>query len=225
VRRSEKARRVRLRVHQDGRVEVVVPKRGRAPKDFLDGFVRENAEWIRKQQARFTARAQTAERARYELSGQVSFRGRAVPLAFCPSKDGRTGIRLDGEAFHVTSTVETTPADVRALLEALFRRMARDVFEERVRALNAESGYAWTSIRIGEQKTRWGSCSRRGTLSFNWRLLMAPPEVLDYVVIHELAHLAEMNHSSRFWALVAARCPGYEAHVRWLKEHGTALVL
>jgi predicted metal-dependent hydrolase len=78
-------------------------------------------------------------------------------------------------------------------------------------------------VTIKEQKSRWGSCSRAGNLNFNWRLLLAPLPVLDYVLIHELAHLKELNHAPKFWRLVAAACPNYEAHRRWLREHGRTL--
>ena len=82
----------------------------------------------------------------------------------------------------------------------------------------------YARIAIRGQRTRWGSCSSRGTLSFNWRLALAPPSVLDYVVVHELCHLREPNHSPRFWALVAERRPGWRAERDWLREHGEELL-
>jgi predicted metal-dependent hydrolase len=85
-------------------------------------------------------------------------------------------------------------------------------------------GVRYERIRIGDQRSRWGSCSSRGTLSFNWRLALAPATVLDYVVVHELCHLREPNHSRRFWALVEAARPGYRDARRWLREHGPELL-
>ena len=87
-----------------------------------------------------------------------------------------------------------------------------------------ELGVAFKRIEIRDQRTRWGSCSTRGTLSFNWRLVLAPYEVLDYVVVHELCHLREANHSSRFWKLVETRRPGWRAHRDWLHQHGPELL-
>jgi predicted metal-dependent hydrolase len=78
-------------------------------------------------------------------------------------------------------------------------------------------------MQVRAQRTRWGSCSRRGGLSFNWRLVQAPPEVLDYVVVHELAHIVHPNHSTAFWMLVHAHCPDYPAHKRWLRRHSALL--
>jgi hypothetical protein len=78
-------------------------------------------------------------------------------------------------------------------------------------------------MAIRDQKTRWGSCSRAGNLNFNWRLVLAPPAVLDYVVVHELAHRVELNHSARFWRVVARYCPAMDAHRAWLRTHGATL--
>ena len=85
-------------------------------------------------------------------------------------------------------------------------------------------GVRWTRIEIRDQRSRWGSCSTRGTLSFNWRLVLAPFEVLDYVVVHELCHLREPNHSRRFWKLVESRRPAWRVQRDWLHEHGPELL-
>jgi predicted metal-dependent hydrolase len=87
----------------------------------------------------------------------------------------------------------------------------------------AALGATFSRIAVRDQRTRWGSCSTTGTLSFNWRLALAPLEVLDYIVVHEVCHLCEHNHGPRFWALVAARRPGYRAQVEWLRRHGHEL--
>jgi predicted metal-dependent hydrolase len=114
--------------------------------------------------------------------------------------------------------------DPYAVSEEAARRAARElvtaVADEEARALGVRYG----RIEIRSQRTRWGSCSARGTLSFNWRLALAPPSVLDYVVVHELCHLREPNHSPRFWALVAERRPGWGADRDWLRKHGPELL-
>ena len=86
-------------------------------------------------------------------------------------------------------------------------------------------GVTYGKISIRDQKTRWGSCSSEGNLSFNWRLILAPPDVLDYVVIHELCHRKEMNHSKEFWALVESLMPEYKERRKWLRENGNNLTL
>jgi predicted metal-dependent hydrolase len=114
--------------------------------------------------------------------------------------------------------------DARSVSEAEARRAARRlvvaVAEPEARAL----GVRYERIAIRNQRTRWGSCSSGGTLSFNWRLILAPRSVLEYVVVHELCHLREANHSSRFWALVEERRPGWRADRDWLREHGAELL-
>ena len=114
--------------------------------------------------------------------------------------------------------------DARAVSEAEARRATRElvavVADDEAQALGVE----YARIQVRDQRTRWGSCSTRGTLSFNWRLALAPHAVLDYVVVHELCHLREANHSPRFWGLVESRRPGWREQRAWLREHGAELL-
>lgn len=103
-----------------------------------------------------------------------------------------------------------------------YREMAREVLTQRTAYYAGVMGVTYGRIAIREQKTRWGSCSARGNLNFNWKLIQMPPGVLDYVVVHELAHLREMNHSGRFWDLVESYMPEYKTYRNWLKENGGA---
>ena len=118
-----------------------------------------------------------------------------------------------------------SPADRKRLevLERRYRNLAREVFTNRVTYYHQFTGGTFTSITIRDQKSRWGSCSSRGTLSFNYRLIFAPAGVLDYVVVHELCHLTYMNHSKDFWNLVASVMPDYKQYKTWLREHGMEL--
>ena len=115
-----------------------------------------------------------------------------------------------------------TVAELRRLqaLENRYRNAAREVFTNRVEYYHRFTGGHYTSITIRDQKTRWGSCSAKGNLNFNWKLVLMPEHVMDYVVIHELAHRKEMNHSARFYAVVAQQMPDYKVWQSWLKEHG-----
>lgn len=120
-----------------------------------------------------------------------------------------------------------TEAETKRLenLEKRYRDAARQRLEERVAFYHGRTGGHYTAITVRDQKTRWGSCSSRGTLSFNYRLIFAPPQVLDYVVVHELCHLTHMNHSKDFWDQVASIMPEYKIYRLWLKEHGQELTL
>ncbi len=110
-------------------------------------------------------------------------------------------------------------------LNRRYKNAARQIFTERAAHYLPLTGGSYTSITIRDQRTRWGSCSSRGTLSFNYRLVFAPPKVLDYVVVHELCHLTHMNHSKDFWGLVERVMPDYQTYKTWLREHGGELSL
>ena len=118
-------------------------------------------------------------------------------------------------------------AETRRLetLEKRYRNAARQQFESRVSYYHRITGGNYTSVTVRDQKTRWGSCSSRGTLSFNYRLIFAPPVILDYVVVHELCHLTHMNHSKDFWNMVASVMPEYKVCRKWLRDHGQELTL
>ena len=110
-----------------------------------------------------------------------------------------------------------------AALEKRYRDAAKEYIPKRVEYYHALTGGDYQKITIRDQKTRWGSCSSNGTLSFNYRLMLAPPRVLDYVVVHELCHLTHMNHSTAFWEMVASILPDYKEHRKWLKENEDSL--
>ncbi len=110
-------------------------------------------------------------------------------------------------------------------LEHRYREAARDYFAARVRFYHQATGGSYRRITIRDQRSRWGSCSSTGTLSFNYRLMFAPPKVLDYVVVHELCHLTHMDHSKDFWNMVASVMPDYKIYQKWLREHGRELTL
>lgn len=109
------------------------------------------------------------------------------------------------------------------VMDRRYRKAAREYFSKRCEYFRPFTGGSYSRITIRDQKTRWGSCSSTGTLSFNYRLMFAPPRVLDYVVVHELCHLTHMNHSKDFWNLVSSVQPDYKVYRTWLKEHGREL--
>ena len=108
-------------------------------------------------------------------------------------------------------------------LEKRYRKAAKIYIPQRVEYYARHVGVTYEAVRIREQKTRWGSCSSNKTLSFNWRLMLAPPQILDYVIVHEVCHLRHMNHSKEFWSLVETIMPDYKDKKKWLKENGHRL--
>jgi predicted metal-dependent hydrolase len=210
VRRSSRAHRVRVNVRAHTEVEVVLPTR--APERAAAAAVRELAPWIERRLSEGRrALAHVAERA-----GTVPYLGR--PLLLVPQQ-GRTRAHRDGEKLFVPV------GDHRPAVERLYRRLARKEVAARLDAAVASVGLSYSGLSIRGQSTRWASCSAKGAMSFNWRLLLAPEPVLDYVVWHEVSHLDVRDHSPRFWALVESRYPDWRAQRDWLRLHGATLVL
>ena len=138
---------------------------------------------------------------------------------------GSTSLYVKGTLMNLYDNQPLTVAELRRLqaLENRYRNAAREVFTNRVEYYHRFTGGHYTSITIRDQKTRWGSCSSKGNLNFNWRLIFAPEEVVDYIVVHELAHRKEMNHSRAFYNVVASVLPDYKVQEKWLKENGEKL--
>ncbi|HLH14010.1 MAG TPA: SprT family zinc-dependent metalloprotease [Solirubrobacteraceae bacterium] len=210
VRRSSRARRVRVNVHAHSGVEVVLP--ARAPERAAAAAVRELRPWIERRLSEAQeALARVAERA-----GTVPYLDGS--LALVPQR-GRERVRRDGQRLLVPE------GDPRPALERFYRRAARAEIAPRLDRATALAGRSYSGLDIRAQRTRWASCSPAGRMSFNWRLLLAPERVLEYVVWHEVCHLDVLDHSPRFWALVERRWPGYRADREWLRRNGATLVL
>ena len=201
---------MRVSVDGSGEVEVVLPKR--APERAAAQAVRELTPWIERRR-RTLARA-AAEIARPE--GTVPYLGRDLRLVPQP---GRERVHRRGDDLLVPKR------DAAAAIERWYRRQARAEIAPRLDAATARAGTSYTGLTIRGQKTRWASCSTTGHMSFNWRFLLAPEAVLDYVVEHEVCHLERMDHSPRFWALLESRVPSWREHARWLRRYGPTLVL
>jgi predicted metal-dependent hydrolase len=211
LRRSPRARRVRVSVESDGGVQVTLPRQ--APLKAADEAVRELAPWIERRR-RALARA-AAEVAR--TPGTVPYLDGELTLVEQP---GRTRVHRRGDVLLVP-----VGAGREEALERWFRRAARAEIGARLDAAVARAGTSYTGLTIRGQRTRWASCSSSGGMSFNWRLLLAPEAVLDYVVEHEVCHLEVMDHSPRFWRLLERRVPDWRRHARWLRRYGSTLAL
>lgn len=208
LRRSARARRFSLRVSRtDGQVTLTLP-RWAAEAEAL-AFARDKGAWVTE------ALARMAPLAPLGFGATVTFEGRILVLSAAPVR----APRIEGDAL----LLPPDPARVGVRLVAFLRLMARQRLQEACTRHAAALGRPFTRITLRDTRSRWGSCAADGRLMFSWRLILAPPEVLDYVAAHEVAHLAEMNHSPAFWAVVARLCPGYAAPRAWLKQHGQAL--
>jgi predicted metal-dependent hydrolase len=181
----------------------------------LDAFLHRNVNWVAARRARLPKTVSIAE-------GQlIPFRG--VPHRIMCSGPGRgvvEPLEINGE---YVLRIPGDQAFIQRKLLDYFKKQARKVLAEHVVIHSASLDVRARQIRITDTTSRWGSCSSTRTLSFSWRIILAPPEVLDYLVAHEVAHLREMNHSPRFWQLVADICPQMERHKSWLRKNGAKL--
>jgi predicted metal-dependent hydrolase len=210
IRRSERARQVRVNVHATSGVEVVLPTR--APERAAAAAVSELRPWIERRLAEFEhALAQIAARA-----GTVPYLGH--PLRLVP-EPGRMRVHRRGDSLLVPA------GDPRPALERYYRRAARAEIAPRLDRACALADSSYSGLDIRSQRTRWASCSASGRMSFNWRLLLAPERVLEYVVWHEVCHLEVHDHSRRFWALLGRHWPGWREDREWLRANGATLSL
>ena len=214
IRVSRRARRLAVRVYPDARVEVVVPPRVR-PRE-IEQFVAAHREWIDSKRAAALARRPAPE-AFPPASIAFAFTGEAWRLHVA---GGAGGARLkeipDDRGGGLLSVGGSH--DLRPALRAWLLRVARERLEPRVKALAARTGVSFSRVSIRRQRSRWGSCSVRGTISLNACLLFQRAEVVDYLIVHELMHVGHMNHSTRFWQAVERHCPGWRALDRELLQ-------
>lgn len=212
VKRSARARRLILRLDAaTGSPVLTLP--ARTPLAHGDAFLRKNTGWLEARLERQAAGISFADGAVFPLRGSpcviVHQGGRGLVRL---EDNGAPRLMVPGEADHLPRRVTDW-----------LKREARGEFEAAVARHAAAVGRTPRAIRIGDPKSRWGSCSSTGALTFSWRMILAPPYVLDYLAAHEVAHLREMNHGPRFWALVAQLNPDYRQAQAWLKANGAAL--
>ncbi|MEL7104395.1 MAG: SprT family zinc-dependent metalloprotease [Pseudomonadota bacterium] len=199
VRTSSRARRLSLRVSRlDGRVTLTMPSH--IPVETARAFAYERADWVKRQLR--------------DVAGPVAVGdGTLLPLEGVPTRVVLGRAAAPGEI-----AAKTAPA-----LAGILKACARDRLADAVDHYTGLLGRKSTALTLRDTRSRWGSCSSRGRLMFSWRLIMAPPDVLDYVAAHEVAHLRHMDHSHAFWGTVEGLMPDYADHRDWLRAHGTDL--
>ncbi len=185
-------------------------------KETGHAFVRSKARWIERTVSRQKKRAAARRIIRWATGELLPFLGRTLTLVVTPG-NSRVSAFLRGDVLHVCCAKQQDAARVG---EEWYRRQALLFFEAEVERITKILGVTYGRIAIKQQSTLWGSCSKKGNLNFNRRLLFAPEEVARYVAVHECAHLVHLNHSPAFWSLVASLCPGHREHRTWLREQG-----
>jgi predicted metal-dependent hydrolase len=210
--RNRRARRYILRVQPDGSARVTIPRGGSLAE--ARSFAEKHTAWVEKQLEKRQARPSLA--AEWRAGTAILFRG--IPTVIEASLDGH-GVRVGEQLIRL----DVLAGDLRPALERHFWRLAASELAARTTDLASIHQVAVHRVSVRNQRGRWGSCSVKGTISLNWRLIQTPPWVSDYIIIHELMHRREMNHSRRFWRCVEQACPRSQEAEKWLKDHADLL--
>ncbi|MBI2854153.1 MAG: M48 family metallopeptidase [Chloroflexi bacterium] len=216
---SSRARNARLEISARNGLTVIVPK-GYGSAE-AQGLVLEKRRWILNKLDQYTGVLETACNAADRRS--FYYLGRRLEIVAEDGTFGRGTVRVDGDKL-VVPAAPSGNGGASALLEKWGRAQAAGLIKNKVDGWCPRLGLQYKRLIVRAQRTRWASCSAQGTLSFNWRLIMAPEPVIDYVVVHELVHLKRMDHSRRFWQALAEHCPDWKKQRQWLREHQMELL-
>ena len=211
--RVRRARKYILRVRPDGSLRVTIP-RGGSRRD-AEAFLDRHRQWVADERLRVAERYAPVE---WREGDAIPLHGEPTPIRVRPQ--GRSRLVIVGDQ---RVRIPGGTENLRPAVEQALRRIALRELVPRLETLAAEHGLTVPKISIRNQRSRWGSCSRRGVIALNFRLIQMPPAVCDYVLLHELMHLRQHNHSRRYWRLVAEVCPGFRDAERWLRIEGKAL--
>jgi len=212
-----KRKSIALIVEPDGRLVVRAPMR--ISDADIKRLVKQKERWIREKQKQVKDKSTQSKPKVYMNGEEFLYLGKSYQLKIVADLNPTLVL---SRKFYLSRRA-LSKAEI-AFTE-WYREQARAVITERVKLYATRHGFKYRKIRITSARTRWGSCSSMGNLNFTWRLVMAPPEVIDYVVVHELAHLRVNNHSKEFWKQVEGIMPDYKQRLKWLKENGRKLTL
>jgi predicted metal-dependent hydrolase len=215
LKQSQRTRGIRLEIRSETGLTVVVPRKY-TEHEVLD-ILKQKARWILKhlpagkpvQMPLFTQEPGPGDR--------LSLMGRPIEIVVHTVNSTLSSAVLQGNKLLISTGSRN--GVIPKILEKWYRQQAATIFRQKADGFKEAMGLRYNNIYIRGQKTRWGSCSPSGNLTLNWKLLMAPEDIIDYVVIHELAHLKHMNHSKKFWDMVGQYCPGWAKYRKWLITH------
>lgn len=221
VKRSHRRRTLSLQI-RDGQVQVMVP--ARTPDRQIQDLLSKHGAWVRRKLREQAARPKAAAKA-FVAGEPFTYLGHDYPLRIVDGAPWPAELRSDEIVVTVPERIQGAArcGEVQGRLREWYLLNALEIFQDRAAYFGAQLGLSATSVRVKSYKRRWGSCSARGELSFNWRLIMAPGAVVDYVAAHEVSHLAHHNHSAAFWAVVAGLMPDYSDQQAWLNRNGGTL--
>jgi predicted metal-dependent hydrolase len=205
-----KRRTMAIHIKKDITLEVRAPLK--TPKAEIDRFVMSKRNWIEKHLAAIAQQADNRARFSIRYNDTLSLQGREYPII---AKEGKRA-GFDDQCFFLPPALP--PDEIKRVIIQVYRAVAKEILANKVNDYSKQMGVMPAAVKVNSAKTRWGSCSGKNIINFSWRLVMADDDVINYVVVHELAHIREHNHSERFWRVVASVLPDYERRRKKLKE-------
>jgi predicted metal-dependent hydrolase len=217
--RKPRQRSVSVRVRPSGLVRVTCSKSTKVTE--IQNFLLANKSWVEQSQKSFSALRERYPQKRFFSGERYIFQGREIHLATgALAKEGRPRFYFKNDFLIFSHDLEKySPQELKNWLRSAYKSQAKKMLKKWVEQVSLEMDLRPTALSYRSQRTRWGSCSSEGKVSLNWRLIVAPPEVARYVVVHELAHLKHPDHSREFWSLVRAHCLEFKQHKKWLETH------
>jgi len=220
LKRSSRSRYLRLEIRPGAGLLVTAPKN--MDMAVIEGFIEKKHNWIVTKLNKYNRAVRSATEP-MEDGITTSYLGNRVTVVIQHKEDKPAMVRLEKDRLLVN--LNHSGEEPAVMIDNWYRFQMNVMLKEKLEFWSNRMQLKYSGFSIRGQRTRWGSCSRKGNLSFNWKLIKTPEEVMDYVIIHELAHIREMNHSARFWKLVAQYCPEYKLYRRWLRNHDELLAI
>ena len=228
LRRSSKRRTIQIRINEEAQVLVAAPLR--LEQNKIEGFIKQKADWIIEKRGKFEEHHRRLQKRKFEHSHEFLFLGKPYRLLIEEDYVKRVHLKFDGDAWQVIvptlSSIDERQALIKAKLIQWYRREAEEFLASRVFHYARLMGVEPKTIAVRTQKRVWGNCHyHTKTIHFNWQIIFSPKEVIDYVVVHELAHLIVPNHSANFWKNVEKILPDFKQHKEWLKKNSFDMTL
>ena len=222
LRRSSRAKRLRLQVNtEEHRIVLTVPRF--VLKFQVDRFLEEKTPWIAKQWAKVEKQSKLRPKPKYLDGDTFYYFGEPLTLQLIPSYLNKPIVRVHDDKMQISVYRYISKSEgvkmIKKAIQEFYKNKASETIHDRLEYFNQHYQFHYNRVTFRNQKTRWGSCSGKKNLNFNWRLIMAPIQIIDYVVVHEMCHLKQMNHSKKYWELVAQRIPNYKETRKWLRKN------
>jgi len=213
-----RTRRRTISIIIDKDTKIIVRAPLRIPEREIFDFINDKKEWIRKKQAEVREHRNKRKKKMFVSGEKFLFKGKEYPLEYADKP--RDVFEFDNERFIIDLEYKTQAGE---LFTKWYKKAARQIIQEKLSFFSEETGFKYNSLKINSAKSRWGSCSSKKNLNFSYRLILTPELVINYVILHELAHTVEMNHSKRFWEIVGSIYPDYKKAEEWLKSNSYSL--